>query len=399
MKKFEYDICIVGGLGHVGLPLGISFAQSGKKVILYDINENTIDLVSRGVMPFLENGAEKPLQETINKTLFISSDKKVISESNFVILTIGTPIDEHLNPHFTLFKNLFSEIIDLLNDHQHIIIRSTVYPGTTEKVQEMLRQKGKKTLVSFCPERIAEGKAMEELRSLPQIIASYDEKSLKQASELFRVLTDEIVSLKPVEAELAKLFTNVWRYLQFAIANQFYLIAAQNNLDFYKIYDAATQNYPRIKGFTKAGFAAGPCLFKDTMQLASFANNNFFLGHAAMLINEGLPNFIIQKLKEKHDLKTKVVGILGMAFKGDSDDRRESLSYKLKNALTIEASCVLCSDPFVKDNNLISSDELIEKSDVIILGAPHTQYKKLKLDYKSKVVVDIWNFFGRGGLF
>jgi UDP-N-acetyl-D-mannosaminuronic acid dehydrogenase len=263
----------------------------------------------------------------------------------------------------------------------------------------MLREKGKKTLVSFCPERIAEGKAMEELRSLPQLIASYDKKSLSQARELFGVLTDEVIVLKPIEAELAKLFTNVWRYLQFAIANQFYQIAAQNDLDFYKIYNAATQNYPRIKGFAKAGFAAGPCLFKDTMQLASFANNNFFLGHAAMLINEGLPNFIIQKLKEKHDLKTKVVGILGMAFKGDSDDPRESLSYKLKNALQIEAGSVICSDQFIKNESFIPAKELIKKSDIIILGTPHSEYKKLKLNYKSKVIVDIWNFFGQGGLF
>ena len=399
MNTFAYDICIVGGLGHVGLPLGISFAQSGKKVVLYDINENTIGMVSKGKMPFMESGAQKPLQETLNKTLFISSDRKVISDSNFVILTIGTPIDEHLNPHFTLFKNLFSEIVDLFHDNQHIIIRSTVYPGTTKKVHEMLREKGKKTLVSFCPERIAEGKAMEELRSLPQIIAAYDEKTLGQARELFGVLSNEIVVLKPIEAELAKLFTNVWRYLQFAIANQFYQIAAQNDLDFYKIYEAATQNYPRLKGFARAGFAAGPCLFKDTMQLASFANNNFFLGHAAMLINEGLPNFIIQKLREKHDLKTKVVGILGMAFKGDSDDSRESLSYKLKNALQIEAGSVLCSDQFIKNDSFLSTEELIEKSDIIILGAPHSEYKKLKLDYKSKVIVDIWNFFGKGGLF
>ena len=399
MKEFEYDVCIVGGLGHVGLPLGISFAQSGKKVVLYDINEKTIDIVSRGEMPFMESGAQEPLKETINKTLFISSDRTVISRSQYVILTIGTPIDEHLNPHFTLFKNLFTEIIDLFNDNQHIVIRSTVYPGTTEKVIEMLREKGKKTLVSFCPERIAEGKAMEELRSLPQMIASDDKKALAQASELFGVLTEETIPLKLVEAELAKLFTNVWRYLQFAIANQFYQIAAQNNLDFYKIYDAATQNYPRIKGFAKAGFAAGPCLFKDTMQLASFANNNFFLGHAAMLINEGLPNFIIQKLKENHNLKNKVIGILGMAFKGDSDDPRESLSYKLKNALQIEAGSVLCSDQFIKNENFISTAELVEKSDIIILGAPHSEYKKLKLDFKSKVIVDIWNFFGKGGLF
>ena len=399
MTKFCYDICIIGGLGHIGLPLGISFAKTGKKVILYDINQKSIDTVSKGRMPFLEAGAEKPLQETINKTLFISSDKNVISQSHFVILTIGTPIDEHLNPQFTLFKNFFEEIISLLNDQQHIIIRSTVYPGTTEKIQELLRENGKKTRVSFCPERIAEGKAMEELSGLPQIISSFDNESIREASDLFVSLTKQTIPLKPIEAELAKLFTNVWRYLQFAISNQFYQIATQNNLDFYKIYDAVTNNYPRTKGFTKAGFAAGPCLFKDTMQLAAFANNSFFLGHSAMLINEGLPNFIIQKLKEKTDLKTKTVGILGMAFKGDSDDPRESLSYKLKKALTIEAKQVLCSDPLVKDDRLVPAEELIKKSDIIIIGATHSEYKKLKLDYKSKIIVDMWNFFGRGGMF
>jgi UDP-N-acetyl-D-mannosaminuronic acid dehydrogenase len=399
MESFSYDVCVIGGLGHIGLPLGISFAQAGKKVILYDINKDTIKLVMSGKMPFLENGAEKPLKETINKTLFVSADKNVISKSRFVILTIGTPIDEHLNPQFTLFKEFFDEIMSLLTDQQHIIIRSTVYPGTTEKIMELLRQNGKKTRVSFCPERIAEGKAMEELRSLPQLIASFDEDSIKQASELFRALTSETIPLKPIEAELAKLYTNTWRYLQFAASNQFYQIATQNNLDFYKIFYAVTQNYPRTKGFAKAGVAAGPCLFKDTMQLAAFANNNFFLGHAAMLINEGLPNFIIQKLKEKIELKTKIVGILGMAFKSDSDDIRESLSYKLKNALSIEAGQVICSDPLVKDDKFVSVDVLIEKSDIIILGAPHSEYKKLKLDPTSKVIVDIWNFFGFGGTF
>lgn len=399
MEKFSYDICVIGGLGHIGLPLGILFAKTGKRIILYDIDQEAIELVSKGRMPFLETGAEKLLRETINKTLFISSAKDVISQSHFVILTIGTPIDEHLNPQFTVFKNFFEEIITLLNDRQHIIIRSTVYPGTTEKVQELLRQNGKKTRVSFCPERIAEGKTMEELRSLPQIIASFDDNSLLEASELFLSLTTQIIPLKPIEAELAKLYTNVWRYLQFAVSNQFYQIAIQNNLDFYRIYDAVTRDYPRTKGFAKAGFAAGPCLFKDTMQLAAFANNSFFLGHAAMLINEGLPSFIVQKLKEKNDLKTKIVGILGMAFKGDSDDRRESLSYKLKKVLTIEAGQVLCSDPFVKDDGFVPIDLLIEKSDIIILGAPHSEYKKLKFDFVSKKVVDIWNFFGRGGVF
>jgi UDP-N-acetyl-D-mannosaminuronic acid dehydrogenase len=237
------------------------------------------------------------------------------------------------------------------------------------------------------------------LRSLPQIVASFDEQALHEAKELFRILTDEIITMEPLEAELAKLFTNVWRYLQFAIANQFYQIATQNGVDFYKIYTAATQNYPRLRGFPKAGFTAGPCLFKDTMQLAAYSNNNFFLGHSAMLINEGLPNFIVQRLKEKYSLQDKVVGILGMAFKGDSDDMRESLSYKLKKIFEIEAKEVLCTDPFIKDKLFVGADEVLSKSDIIVVGAPHSAYRGIKIDHTSKIIVDIWNFFGKGGFF
>lgn len=399
MKSYTYDVCIIGGLGHVGLPLGIALAKAGKRIVLYDINQKAIDTVSKGKMPFMEKGAEEILKNVLDKNLFVSSDRGVISNSYYVVVVIGTPVDEYLNPKFTMFKKFFSELMESLKDDQHIILRSTVYPGTTEKIKDFLRANGKKTKVSFCPERIAEGKAMEELWSLPQIVASFDEPSYKEARELFSCLTDDIIFLSPKEAELAKLFTNVWRYIQFSISNQFYQIATRNGLDFYKIYDAVIHNYPRARGFSHAGFAAGPCLFKDTMQLAAYSNNTFFLGHAAMLINEGLPNFIVQILKDKYPLKDKVVGIFGMAFKGESDDARDSLSYKLKKILEIEAKAVLCTDPFVKDDTLVGMDEVLTNSDVLILGAPHSAYKQVKIDFSSKIVVDVWNFFGRGGSF
>jgi UDP-N-acetyl-D-mannosaminuronic acid dehydrogenase len=392
-------VCIIGGLGHVGLPLGISLADAGKKVVLYDINEEAASELSKGKVPFFEKGAEEVLRRVLGHTLSISSDKKVISDSYFVVIVIGTPVDEHLNPRFTIFKNFIEEIIDYIKDDQHIILRSTIFPGTTEKMKHLLEKHGKKTRISFCPERIAEGYAIEELRSLPQIVASFDGASLNEAGDLFKTLTNEVIFLEPLEAELAKLFTNVWRYLQFSISNQFYQIAIQNGVDFYRIYEAATRDYPRLKGFPRAGFTAGPCLFKDTMQLAAYSNNNFFLGHAAMLINEGLPNFIVQRLKEKYQLKEKTVGILGMAYKGDSDDPRESLSYKLKKILEIEASEVLCSDPFVKDDTLSDLETVITKADILILGTPHSVYKSLNVDGTSRVMVDIWNFFGKGGFF
>ena len=192
-----------------------------------------------------------------------------------------------------------------------------------------------------------------------------------------------------MEAELAKLFTNSWRYIQFATANQFYMLAESMGLDFYKIYYAMTHNYPRTKGFPKAGFTAGPCLFKDTMQLSSFSQNSFFLGHSAMLINEGLPLFLVQQLKKDENIEDKVVGILGMAFKAESDDIRSSLSYKLKKILEFEAKSVVCTDVHVKDETFLSLNETLEKADILILGAPHKEYRNIKT---HKKIIDVWNF-------
>lgn len=385
----EYDICIIGGAGHIGLPLSIAFAEKGKKVIIYDLSEQNLNSIEKGEMPFIENGAEEILKKVINKTLFTSRNAEVISKSKYIIVTIGTPVDEHLNPKFHDMKHFFDGILPYLNSDHIIILRSTVYPGLTEKIQLMLKKVYPTIEVCFCPERIAEGKAMEELYSLPQIISGFDQKAIKEVELLFRLLTKDSIQISPVEAELAKLFTNSWRYIQFATANQFYMLAEDYGLNFYKIYEAMTYNYPRTKGFPKPGWAAGPCLFKDTMQISAFAKNSFFLGHSAMLINEGLPNFIVEKLKRQFDLKEKKVGILGMAFKAESDDKRESLSYKLRRILEIESNAVYCSDVHIKNCNFLSEIELIEKCDIVIIGAPHKKYKEL--DFKGKSVIDVWN--------
>ncbi len=395
MENQKYDICVIGGAGHVGLPLGISLAHAGRKVVLFDIDEKAVETVSKGRMPFLEAGAEELLKETLGKTLFLSSERSVITESHFVVVVIGTPVDEHLNPEFTIFKSFFDGIVDCIRDGQHIILRSTIFPGTTEKLKEYMDAKGLKVRISFCPERIAQGKAIEELKVLPQIVASFDAGSFEEVKGLFKLLTDEVVELSPIEAELAKLFTNVWRYIQFSISNQFYQIAAGKGLDFYRIYDAITYKYPRTQSFPKAGLTAGPCLFKDTMQLAAFSNNNFFLGHAAMLINEGMPNFIVQTLREAHPLKDRTVGILGMAFKANNDDKRESLSYKIKKILEVEARAVLCSDVYINDPGFVPAQELVERSDIIVLGTPHREYRNM--EFGSKAVVDIWDFYPKGG--
>jgi len=395
MKEYSYDVCVVGGLGHVGLPLGISLAGSGKKVLLYDIDEQAAAKVNSAQMPFVEHGAESVLKKVLGKTLSVTTDRKDISDARFIIIVIGTPVDEHLNPVLSIFRSFFDGIVDTIGDDQHIILRSTVFPGITRWTENYLAGKGLKCKLSFCPERISQGQAMEELHALPQIVSSSDSVAAEEAAGLFRALTEDIIFLDPMEAELAKLFNNVWRYIQFAIANQFYQIADRQGLDFYKIYRALTYKYPRAKAFPKAGFAAGPCLFKDTMQLAAYSDNSFFLGHAAMLINEGLPNHLVQMLKKRFVLKDKTVGILGMAFKADNDDKRESLSYKLKKLLEIEAGRVLCSDVYIADAGFVSIQDLIDACDIVVIGTPHKEYKNLSLP-EGKELVDMWNFVSKG---
>lgn len=393
---FNFDICVVGGCGRVGLPLAIAFADKGLKVVIYDVNKERMDEVKRGIMPCLEEGCEEKLSRLINRNLVTTDSPATISQARFIITTIGTPVDSHLNPLYSDMANFFQDLLSYLVDGQFIVLRSTVYPGTAERINDLLRQSRVNVHLAFCPERIVEGKALHELESLPQIVSAFDKQCLQAVSDLFKTLTKDIIVLEPMEAELAKLFTNAWRYIQFSVANQFYMLAGVYGLDFFKIHQAMTYKYPRAKDLPGPGFAAGPCLFKDTMQLASFSNNSFFLGHAAMLINEGLPNYVVQRLREKTDLKGKSVGILGMAFKANSDDDRDSLSFKLKRILEIEAKKVYCSDPYVKKDYFVSAEELINTCDIIILATPHEQYRTLTIE-EDKVLVDVWNFYGRGG--
>jgi UDP-N-acetyl-D-mannosaminuronic acid dehydrogenase len=390
-------VVIVGGGGHVGLPLGLVLADSGFESVSLDISAETVEKINQGEMPFAEEGAQKLLSKTLaNKSFSASTDHKVIESADVVIIVIGTPVDEHLNPDPNAVVNAVSACMPHMNSNQLIILRSTVFPGVTERVKNLLAESNLFPEVTFCPERILEGHALKELLELPQIIGATSESGAKRSSELFEKLGVKSIVVTPEEAELAKLFTNVWRYIKFAAANQFWLMSNEAGLDFSRIREAITFEYPRASDLPNAGFSAGPCLFKDTMQLAAFSNNNFALGHSAMQVNEGLPLYLVSKLEEKFDLNDLTVGVLGAAFKAESDDIRSSLAYKLKKILQFRAKKVLMTDPYVSvDANLISLEETIEKSDVLIIGTPHNAYKKL---VTTKPIIDIWNLLGKGNL-
>ena len=395
MEQQDYDVCVVGGAGHVGLPLALAFAAAGQRVIINDLNTAAMAEVESGRMPFVEYGAQPLLDRALAaQRLLFTADARDISRARHVIVAIGTPVDEYLNPKLRALLDLFKSLIPHLHPSQTIIIRSTVFPRTCRQVERLLSRDGQQWKVAYCPERIAQGHAIRELRELPQIVSGSSPEAVESAAALFAIVAPEIVHLEIEEAELAKLFSNAWRYIQFAAANQFYMLSNTVGVDFNRVREAMVRGYGRAATLPGPGFAAGPCLLKDTMQLAAFNNNSFPLGHAAMSINEGLPNYLVDMLSRRHNLAERRVGILGMAFKADIDDIRDSLSYKLGKVLRFHGADVLYSDEFASDPTFISKEELAARADIVIVGVPHSAYRTLAVPAHVEVV-DLWGVLPR----
>jgi UDP-N-acetyl-D-mannosaminuronic acid dehydrogenase len=392
----DLDVVVLGGGGHVGLPLSLAFAKAGLQVGVYDTNQDTLDTIASGTMPFLETGADDLLREVLpTGRLQLGSDGSMITRSDRLVVIIGTPVDEFLAPSMTIFEKAVDQIAPHLRDGALVVLRSTVYPGTTAYVAKHLADRGCTVDVAFCPERIAEGHALTELYSLPQIIGADDDRAAERATDLFGRLAAKTIRTSTKEAELAKLFTNTWRYMKFAVANQFFTIAHAAGVNYDNVLRAIREDYPRAADLPAPGFAAGPCLFKDTMQLAAFTADHFPLGQAAMQVNEGLPAYIVAALQRRYGgLNGKTVGILGMAFKAESDDPRASLSYKLRKLLSWAGARVICTDPYVKDDRLETLECVLKESDVLVLGVPHKPYRNLQVGGRD--VVDVWGAMGEG---
>jgi UDP-N-acetyl-D-mannosaminuronic acid dehydrogenase len=386
----DYDICIIGGAGHVGLPLALVFARAGQRVLIFDVNRTAMARIASGTMPFIEYGAEPLLASALREgRLHFSSEPQDIARAGTVVVAVGTPVDEYLNPKLRALLDLFKNIRSHLDQEQTIVIRSTVFPRTCRHVLRLLSKDGGVWNVAYCPERIAQGYAIQELDELPQIVSGCSPEAVAKAAALFSLVAPQVIHLEVEEAELAKLFTNAWRYIQFAAANQFYMIAQTIGVDFNRVRKAMVDGYGRAASLPSAGFAAGPCLLKDTMQLAAFNASGFSLGHAAMAINEGLPSFLVESLKPRHKLDETRVGILGMAFKADVDDIRDSLSYKLGKVLRFHGAEVFYSDEYASDPTFITKEQLVERSDVVIVGVPHKAYRTLEIPARVEVV-DLW---------
>lgn len=382
------------------MPLALFLAEKGHTVYGLDVDQDKVNSILRGQMPFMEDRAQELLTKYVKKTFLPTVDFSNITKAKIIILTLGTPVDENMNPSLVQIDKALESASPYLKRDQLLILRSTVSPGTTQYVKSYLTEQGFKVginfFLAFCPERIAEGRSIAELAEIPQIVGGVDRQSSQKAADFFRSANIAVNVSDAVSAELAKLFTNMYRYINFAIANEFMILAGNNHRDIYQIVDLVNKNYKR-GGLAMPGLTGGPCLFKDGFFLIGdvpFAD----LITTSWKINESIPLFLIKKIRERTKLEGKKAVILGLAFKAEIDDIRESLAFKVKKALERERAKVFLHDPYVAgyQNDL---DETLKGADLIFLATNHNFYKKMdiskirKLVSKTCVVCDVWNVF------
>jgi len=392
MSKFKKnEISIIGGAGHIGFPLGLAFASKKKTVNLVDLNKKNLNLIKNGKPPFYEIGAKKLLLRCLkSKRLKFSTELSSIKSSKFVIICIGTPINKELKPLTKDFLIFFKNLFKFIQKDQIIVIRSSVYPGIIENLFKSYGHINKN--ITYCPERIVQSKALEELPKLPQIISGNTKLSIKEAGKLFKLICKEILVSTINEAELVKLFSNTNRYINFAIANQLYLICQKNNLSFKKIRHLMMKGYERNLNLPGPGLTAGPCLLKDTMQLSSFFKGKLDLGIASMKVNTKIVEIVLNKIKNIKGSKKKTIGILGIAFKAETDDTRDSLAFEIYKKLKRKNFKVIFSDEYYISKENVKLKNFIKKSNIIVIGALHKKYKKINFP-SSKKIIDVWDFY------
>lgn len=395
----EKCVAVIGGAGHVGLGMCLVLAEVGHNVIGVDINADANNRVTSGVMPFMEEQGQEYLDRALrNQRLRMTCDVSEVSRADVIVVVLGTPIDENLNPRFGGLKKLFTDLAPHLRRGQLIVLRSTVSPGTTERVRRMLERQlgwccGEDIHLVFAPERVLQGKSIEELESLPQIVGVFDDAGWEVAQSFFRTyVRNDILRLTPVEAEIGKLITNMYRYLTFAFANEVFLIADQWGANSNKIIDAINKNYPRVNVPRPGPNVGGPCLFKDgyfLIERVPFPD----LISTSFKINEGMTAQIAMKIEQMPNIRK--IGILGLTFKANNDDTRNSLSFKLRKQLDDGSYDVVSVDPYVDGHTDLA---VLDGADCVVLMTPHREFADLDkmalaISNPDCVMIDIWGFW------
>ena len=393
-------VAVIGAGGHVGFPFSCVIANAGHTVYGIDVNQNAVDLLNKGIVPYIEEGAESILQENLrNERLLFSTDFDFIKDSDVVAIMIGTPVDGEGNARLDdLFSFLDVNLIPRMKKHQLIVLRSTVSPGTTEVLKKHINNakqwvEGIDYFLVFCPERVVQGKSIIETTKLPQIVGAFNDFSYKFAKDFFSTfITNQIFQLSPKEAELGKLMTNMYRYVTFAFANEMWMIGEKHGVNIDKVIDACNYDYPRMDVPHPGPNVGGPCLFKDGRFLLSDIPFGDLI-QTSFLINEGMPEYVFNRVKELNPQINKVL-ILGATFKKDCDDHRNSLSFKMRKVCRKHGVETWMDDKFYIDPLARFPDA--NTFDAVIVMTPHTGTEKdwpLNKFRQDCIVADVWKMF------
>ena len=393
------------GLGRVGLPLALSFADRGLEVIGVDRDARRLDAVRSGRMPFEELGTQELLERVVAGTrLTVTDSVREAARADDIVLTLGTPALSHIEIDMGDVRTVLDDLLPLLRDGHSLVLRSTVAPGTTDWVAGYVEQRrglrsGRDIFVSHVPERIAANHFLEEIESLPCIVGGAGEGSGARAAELFEVFGTRIVQTTPVEAELAKIWTNILRYTQFALPNLLMMNCEQYGANVFEVIDLINRDYPR-GGIASPGLTAGTCLRKD------FAFSEERSSAPGMLlavsrVHETVPRFLVEGLRRRlgGSLRDCKVAVLGLTFKRDSDDLRDSLSHKLIRLLERELAHVSRHDPHSPSQSE-PLDAVLADADAVIVATNHSEFEGLLSRLPADVLlVDPWNVTGAGQVF
>jgi UDP-N-acetyl-D-mannosaminuronic acid dehydrogenase len=395
----------VVGLGRIGLPLALSFAEQGLDVVGVDKVPAVLQSIQSGRMPFEEPGTQEQLERALaGGRLRLTHHIEEAAGCEHIVLTIGTPAFSHIEIDISDVRSVTDDLLPVLREGHSLILRSTVAPGTTDWLAGYVEQRrgftpGEDVFVSHVPERIAAHRFLAEISSLPCIIGGVGTGSGAKAAELFEVFGTDIVQTTPVQAELAKIWTNIFRYATFALPNLLMMDCEQYGANVFEVIDLINRDYPR-GGIGRPGLTAGICLRKDFTFSEERSNAPGML-LAVSRVHESVPRFLVEGLKRRlgGSLRDRKVAVLGLTFKRDSDDTRDSLSYKLIRLLERELAHVARHDPFVPAESE-PLDTALAGADAVVIATNHSAYETVLSHVpKSALLVDPWNVTGSSQVF
>jgi len=403
------DVAVIG-LGRVGLPLAISFADRGLSVLGIDIDGDRLASVRDGVMPFAEPGAQDALDRVhAAGRLAVSDVVADAARAENIVITLGTPSFSHIEIDITDIRSALDDLLGHLRDGHAIVLRSTIAPGTTEFVAGYLAKHrgfviGEEIFVAHAPERIAAGRFFEEIGTLPCIVGGVGQASGERVGSLFEIFGAPIVRTSPVQAELAKIWTNILRYANFALPNLLMMDCEQHGANVFDVIELINRDYPR-GGIAMPGLTGGTCLRKDFAFSEERSNAPGML-LAVSRVNESVPLFLVEGMKRRlGSLNGQCIAVLGLTFKGNTDDERDSLAHKLVRMLERELADVVVHDPRVASPTA-SFEEAVSGAAAIVVAANHDEFagpERLReiavLAGGDALIVDPWNSFGSAQVF